>query len=61
MPPQNLPDPGIEPVSLASPALEGGFFTTMPPWKPMHAEDEALIDFQIESSKPKIQERTIRI
>ena len=23
-----LPDPGIEPMSLASPALAGGFFTT---------------------------------
>ena len=23
-----LPSPGIEPMSLASPALEGGFFTT---------------------------------
>ena len=26
--PGGLPDPGIEPVSLASPALGGGFFTT---------------------------------
>ena len=26
--PENLPDPGIEPISLASPALVGGFFTT---------------------------------
>jgi len=26
--PGDLPDPGIEPVSLASPALAGGFFTT---------------------------------
>ena len=25
--PKDLPDPGIEPVSLASPALAGGFFT----------------------------------
>ena len=24
----DLPDPGMEPVSLASPALAGGFFTT---------------------------------
>ena len=30
-PPQNLPDPGIEPTSLA---LAGGFFTTDPPGKP---------------------------
>ena len=26
--PGDLPDPGIEPKSLASPALAGGFFTT---------------------------------
>ena len=30
--PGNLPDPGIKP---ASPALEGGFFTTEPPGKPI--------------------------
>ena len=29
-----LPDPGIEPPSLASPVLAGEFFTTMPPGKP---------------------------
>ena len=27
-PPGDLPDPGIEPVALFSPALAGGFFTT---------------------------------
>ena len=27
-PPGDLPDPGNEPVSLRSPALAGGFFTT---------------------------------
>ena len=27
-PPGDLPDPGIKPVSLTSPALAGGFFTT---------------------------------
>ena len=32
--PLDLPDPGIEPVSLASPALTGGFFTIVPPGKP---------------------------
>ena len=31
--PGDLPDPGIEPMSLASPALAGGFFTTEPPGK----------------------------
>ena len=32
--PGDLPDPGIEPLSLASPALTGGFFTTAPLGKP---------------------------
>ena len=29
----NLPDPGIEPVTLASPALAGGFFITSATWE----------------------------
>ena len=33
-PPGDLPNPGIEPVSLASAALAGRFFTTEPPGKP---------------------------
>ena len=32
-PPGNLPDPGIEPASLAPPELVGGFFTTEAPGK----------------------------
>ena len=32
-PPGDLPDPGIEPVSLTSPALAGGFFTTKATWE----------------------------
>ena len=32
--PEDFPDPGIKPTSLASPALAGGFFTTAPPKKP---------------------------
>jgi len=32
-PPRDLPDPGMEPVSLASPVLAGVFFTTEPPGK----------------------------
>ena len=31
--PGDLPDPGIEPVSLESPALAGGFFTTSTTWE----------------------------
>ena len=33
---EDLPDPGIEPVSLASPALAGRFFTTVPAGKPAY-------------------------
>ena len=33
--PGDLPDPGIESVSPASPALAGRFFTTEPPGKPV--------------------------
>ena len=33
-PPGDLPDPGTKPMSPASPALAGGFFTTEPPGKP---------------------------
>ena len=31
--PGDLPDTGIEPVSLMSPALSGGFFTTNATWE----------------------------
>ena len=30
----DLPDPGVEPASLVSPALAGGLFTTAPLGKP---------------------------
>ena len=32
-PPGDLPNPGIEPVSLLSPTLAGGFFTTSAIWE----------------------------
>ena len=32
-PPGNLPHPGIEPASLTSPALSGGFFNTGATWE----------------------------
>ena len=32
-PPGNLPDPGIEPASLVSSALAGGFFTSSATWE----------------------------
>ena len=36
--PGDLPNPGIEPTSLESPALAGRFFTTEPPGKPKHSK-----------------------
>ena len=32
-PPGDLPDPGIEPASLMSPTLVGGFFTSSTTWE----------------------------
>ena len=32
-PPRDLPDPGVEPVSLMSPALADRFFTTSTTWE----------------------------
>ena len=36
-PPGDLPDSGMEPKSLGSPALAGRFFPTEPPGKPLSA------------------------
>ena len=33
--PGDLPDPGVKPMSLVSPALAGRFFTTVPPGRIM--------------------------
>ena len=37
----DLPDPGIEPESPASPALASGLFTTAPPGKPQVSKSDA--------------------
>ena len=43
-PPGDLPDPGIEPTSLKSPALEGRFLTTNASWEaPQKAESMSLL------------------
>ena len=47
-PPDNLPDPGIEPASLMSPALAGGFFTTSATWT-----DLEMIQLQSWERRPK--------
>ena len=49
--PGDLPDPGIKPASLTSPALAGGFFTTRatweaPPIKQTETEKEKLMGMQ---------------
>ena len=41
-PPGGLPNPGIEPTSLESPALAGRFFTTAPPGKPLENQKPPL-------------------
>ena len=49
--PVNLPDPGIESVSLKSPALTGMFFTTSPPGKPPSNTHVLLIGQRNEESQ----------
>ena len=46
--PERLPDPGIEPVSLMSPALAGRFFTPTPHRKPTIINTALSVD----SSEP---------
>ena len=50
----DLPSPGIEPVSLISPALAGGFFTTSTTWKaPEDAQwDRKLPNFPASWAEP---------
>ena len=55
-PPGDLPDPGIEPMSLASPALAGSFFTTSTPWEAPKEEAEVctikcLKEFELQDTK----------
>ena len=39
---QDLPDPGIEPKSLLSPALAGGFFTTSTTWEAHEVKSDSV-------------------
>ena len=41
--PGDLPDPGVKPESLTSPAFAGRFFTTEPLGKPPDIEDDTKI------------------
>ena len=42
-PPGHLPDPVIEPTSLKSPALAGGFFTTRTTWEALYFHEVTVI------------------
>ena len=50
-PPEDLPDPGIEPMYLASPTLAGRFFTTVPPGKPFwqHKDPQSCPDLNFQN------------
>ena len=41
----DLPDPGLEPMSLVSLELSGGFFTTAPPGKPWYSLYQNVFNF----------------
>ena len=44
-PPDDLPDLGIKPISLASPALADGFFSTDATWEVPIKSIQSLINF----------------
>ena len=50
----DLPSPGIEPASSASPALAGGFFTSEPPGKPMRTNRGLPIKPQNSGRSPQV-------
>ena len=52
-PPGGLPDPGIKPASLMSPALEGGFFTTSTIWE-AHIWYESESESEVAQSCPTL-------
>ena len=47
--PGDLPNPGIEPTSLMSPALAGGFLSLAPPGKPEHSEKLHIFNKELEN------------
>ena len=42
--PVDLPDPGIEPASLVSPVLTGGFFTSCTIWRVVNINACHMVD-----------------
>ena len=60
--PGDLPDPGIEPGSLASPVLAGGFFTTEPPGKYwMQFDNNNKVIFELKNKKGKSLDAQIKV
>ena len=50
-PSEDLPDTGIEPSSLRSPALAGGFFTTSTSWKAHRRGQTVFIEVKVRLEK----------
>ena len=46
LPPGDLPDPEIEPISLMSPALAGGFFTTSATWEASERDKDSKSQYE---------------
>ena len=49
-PPGDLPDPGIEPASVTSPALAGKFFTTSATWEALNDIGNHIIHYALKES-----------
>ena len=66
--PGDLPDRGAEPVSLMSPALVGGFFTTSATWESsggINSADTLLLDFRLlwmkDAARPGSKQRMLQL
>ena len=57
--PRYLPDSVIKPPSLASPALAGGFFATVPPEKPLHQLYVYTYPLPLEKSLPRFPQGSL--
>ena len=54
LPPEDLPNPGIEPMSLRSPAMAGGLFTISATWEaPNHDKKRKKMVLILQSQRNK--------
>ena len=53
-PPGDLPNPGIEPMSLMSPVLTGRFFTTSATWE-THSVHGGIVKCRSQFSRPGVE------